>query len=227
MSVLEARAVQKIYKSGDIEYHALHGIDLKVGKGDFLALCGPSGSGKTTLLNLLGVLDEPTAGAVLVNGTAVSDLTDRHLAEIRRDNFGFIFQTFNLIPVLTALENVQLPMIKKGETESSSAAKAKESLERVGLGQFFQNYPGQLSGGQRQRVAIARALGTRPKVILADEPTANLDAATAQGILKVMKDLNEKDGNTFVFSTHDLEIMNMARRLVYLRDGRLLREEQR
>lgn len=224
-TLLEAKNVGKVYRSGAVDYTALNGVNLSVQQGDFLALCGPSGSGKTTLLNLLGALDNPTTGEVTVGDRNARDLDDAALAKLRRENFGFIFQTFNLVPVLSALENVQLPLIKKGLSFEESQKLAQSALVEVGLQAHLKHYPSQMSGGQRQRVAIARALAPRPLIILADEPTANLDHKTAGEILDIMQMLNQRHQYTFVFSTHDPEIMTRARRLIHLRDGKVLREE--
>lgn len=221
MSVIELREVHKRYRLGHAEVHALRGVSLRVTRGEFLAIVGPSGSGKTTLLNLMGCLDRPSSGQVLFEGTDVTSLSRRQLAELRSRRVGFVFQTFNLIPVLTALENVEYPLWRRGMGAAERRARAMEALRSVGLAGLERHRPEELSGGQRQRVAIARALVGQPAVVLADEPTANLDRRTGQEVLELMRELNRRRGTTFVFSTHDPKIMAMADRVVELSDGRI------
>ncbi len=202
---------------------ALHGVDLTFDKGEFASIAGPSGSGKTTLLNLIGCVDVPSAGKVLMDGTSTGDLTDRQLTELRLFNLGFIFQSFNLVPVLTVAQNVELPLLlqhRLSGTERHAAVVAM--LERVGLGKYVNHRPTELSGGQRQRVAIARALVTKPKLVLADEPTANLDSVTGNSILQLMRELNQTEGTTFLFSTHDAAVMKLASRVIRVHDGRIV-----
>ena len=221
MSVIELREVHKRYRLGRAEVHALRGVSLLVARGEFLAIVGPSGSGKTTLLNLMGCLDRPSSGRVLFEGVDVTSLSRRQLAELRSRRIGFVFQTFNLIPVLTALENVEYPLWRRGMRAAERRARAMEALRSVGLAGLERHRPEELSGGQRQRVAIARALVGQPAVVLADEPTANLDRRTGQEVLELMRELNRSRGTTFVFSTHDPKIMAMADRVVELSDGRI------
>lgn len=221
MHSIEFKGVKKDYHLGETMVRALRGIDLTIERGEFAAILGASGSGKTTLLNLAGAIDEPTKGEVCINGQNVSDLSDNQKAELRNERIGYIFQNFNLISVLTALENVMLSLQIRGGKSSSIKAEAKMRLEEVGLGDFMHHRPDKLSGGQRQRVAIARALITRPLLILADEPTANLDHETAQSIIDLMKDLNEKDNVTFVFSTHDQRLIDRVKRVIRINDGKI------
>ncbi len=214
--------VEKTYSIGPIEVPAVRGVSLDIEPGDFMAIAGPSGSGKTTLLNLLGVLDTPTSGRVEIGGESTGGLTPKTLADFRNTHLGFVFQTFNLIPVLTAHENVEFPLHLKGITESAERnEKVEEILEDVGLAGLSDRRPAELSGGQQQRVAVARALVKEPTLVLADEPTANLDSAAAEEIMALMKEMNEKKGTSFIFSTHDPLVMKHAMRLVLLRDGRV------
>jgi putative ABC transport system ATP-binding protein len=222
MSILEFRRVKKDYRLGETTVHALRGVDLAVEKGEFIAVLGASGSGKTTLLNLGGAIDDPTEGEVIINGRNVSRLTDNQKAELRNETIGYVFQTFNLISVLTALENVMLSLQIRGGRLSSIREEAAQRLDEVGLADYLHHRPDKLSGGQRQRVAIARALITRPALIFADEPTANLDHRTAQSIIDLMKELNEKEQVTFVFSTHDQRLINEVQRVVHLDDGKIV-----
>jgi putative ABC transport system ATP-binding protein len=201
---------------------ALRGVDLSVGKGEFIAVLGASGSGKTTLLNLAGAIDDPTSGEVSVNSRNISQLADNEKAELRNNSIGYIFQTFNLVSVLTALENVMLSLQIRGGRAADIRKEASQRLDEVGLADFMLHRPDKLSGGQRQRVAIARALVTRPALILADEPTANLDHQTAQSIIDLMKEMNEKEGVTFLFSTHDQRLINEVKRVVRIDDGKIV-----
>jgi len=223
MAIVNVVNVSKRYLLGDQRVVALHDISLEVQAGEFLALAGPSGSGKSTLLNIIGCIDQPTTGKVLIDGEDVASKGPDQLADLRARKLGFIFQTFNLLPVLSARENVDYPLLhlpKLHRTERRQ--RVDHYLAVVGLASFSGHRPNQLSGGQRQRVAIARALATRPRVILADEPTANLDSETGRGILELMREINRTEGTTFIFSTHDQHVMDMADRLVYLQDGRVL-----
>jgi putative ABC transport system ATP-binding protein len=222
MSILEFHRVKKDYWLGETTVHALRGVDLAVEKGEFIAVLGASGSGKTTLLNLGGAIDDPTEGEVIINGRNVSRLTDNQKAELRNKTIGYIFQTFNLISVLTALENVMLSLQIRGGRLSAIGEEAAQRLDEVGLADYMHHRPDKLSGGQRQRVAIARALITRPALIFADEPTANLDHRTAQSIIDLMKELNEKEQVTFVFSTHDQRLIERVKRVVRLDDGKIV-----
>jgi putative ABC transport system ATP-binding protein len=204
---------------------ALNGITLQIKPAEFLAIWGPSGSGKTTLLNLVGAIDEPSSGRVIFEGQDLSQLSDDNRSELRNRSFGFIFQTFNLIPVLSALENVMLPLQILGLSNKKVIKKSIHRLEQVGLTDFMKHRPDKLSGGQQQRVSIARALVAGPSLVIADEPTANLDSDTAMKIVALMRDLNDKGKTTFIFSTHDERLLNQVDRLIRLVDGRLTNEE--
>ena len=220
--IIRGRNLGRTYTLGSTRVRALAGIDIDIHAGEFLAVLGPSGSGKTTLINLLGLLDEPDQGEIAIDGAPVAALDDERLADLRRDCLGFVFQTFSLVPVLTAAENVAWPMALKGLGAAEAHSRARELLERVGLGDRADARPDLLSGGERQRVAIARALANEPKVVLADEPTANLDSATASAILDLMRALNEERSVAFVVATHDPRVVAGARRTATLRDGRIV-----
>jgi putative ABC transport system ATP-binding protein len=222
--IIKVENVKKIYRMGDNEVRALDGVSLVVEEGEFLIVMGPSGSGKTTLLHLMGCLDKPTEGEIYIASTPVSKLNDSQLAKIRNKMVGFVFQQFNLLPRLTALENVELPMIYAGVPKSARRKKAKELLELVGLGDRLHHRPTQLSGGQMQKVAIARALANDPMVLLADEPTGNLDSKSGEEILKIFSELNER-GQTIIIVTHDPEVAKHAGRIVRMRDGKIVSEE--
>ncbi|URA09890.1 ABC transporter ATP-binding protein [Thermospira aquatica] len=225
---LEMKKLRKVYKKGEIDVEALRGIDLVIEKGEFVSIMGPSGSGKTTLLNIVGCLDVPTSGEVIYNETPLHNLKENELSDYRKNNIGFIFQSYNLIPVLTVLENVELPMvIDKSLSVEERTERAMKLIERVGLKGMENRYPRELSGGQEQRVAIARALVKNPLVVLADEPTANLDSVTAEEIIEIMRQMNETEGTTFVFSTHDPRVEKHARRIIFLQDGQIARDERR
>lgn len=211
----------KDYKVGKVLFPALRGISVIIEEGEFTAIAGPSGSGKTTLLNIIGCLDAPTKGDVLINGTNVNELNSKEKATLRKNEIGFVFQTFNLIPVLTAYENVEIPLILLDIAQKNRRETVVSILEEVGLGEFINRRPNEMSGGQQQRVAVARALVKNPSMVLADEPTANLDSTTAKEILALMQELNEKHKTTFIFSTHDQLVMDFAKRIIYLRDGRV------
>ncbi len=228
MSLLELEDVKKIYGQGEIKVFALRGVDLEIEEGEFTTIFGPSGSGKTTLLNLIGALDKPTSGRVQLNGSSIGEMNKNQLALLRRQNIGFIFQSFNLIPVLTAYENVEfaLKIAEKGENRKAKE-KVENILSRVGLGDMLHRRPNQLSGGQNQRVAVARALVKEPKLVLADEPTANLDSEASKEVLEIMVRMNKELNTTFIFSTHDPMVMEYARRLLELKDGMICREERR
>jgi putative ABC transport system ATP-binding protein len=224
MTSVRVENVTKDYALGRTTVPALRGVSLSVEPGELLTVAGPSGSGKSTLLNLLGALDHPTAGRVLIGNVDVAALGDDAKSDLRAEKIGFIFQTFNLIPVLSALENVEFPLLvgRSGRRRAGSArARAEKALAEVGLAGFARHRPDELSGGQRQRVAIARALVTDPVIVLADEPTANLDSATGDAIVSLMEEINRRDGTTFIFSTHDPRIMARAPRVVRLADGRI------
>lgn len=219
---VQIKNINKTYSSGKIDFQALHNIDLEIKKGEFTAICGPSGSGKTTLLNIIGCIDNPDNGDLMIDGEELTDRSSRDLAMYRRNHFGFIFQTYNLIPILTAFENVELPLkILKKYSNKQIKDLVMEILEKVDLKGLENRKPLELSGGQQQRVSIARALVKKPKLVLADEPTANLDTETGEAIVDLMKTMNEDDETTFLFSTHDKMIMKHARRLIRIRDGKI------
>jgi putative ABC transport system ATP-binding protein len=219
--VIVARGVTKIYSDDGVPVRALQGIDLVIQSGEFTAIVGPSGSGKTTFLNIVSGLDSLSGGEVWLNGKLISRMSGRELSDFRRDNIGFIFQAYNLIPVLTVEENVEYVMLLQGLPKAERRGRVSEILRMIGLAGSEDRLPTQLSGGQQQRVAVARAMVSRPAIILADEPTANLDSMTSGALLDMMRDLNQKTGMTFVFSTHDENVMQRARRLVTLKDGRI------
>ena len=225
MTSVRVSNVTKDYALGRTTVRALRGVDLEVVPGELITVAGPSGSGKSTLLNLIGCLDHPTSGRVLIGDQDVATLGDDALSDLRAEKIGFIFQTFNLIPVLSALENVEFPLLVRRAAARGRAGsvreRARQALAEVGLADFARHRPDELSGGQRQRVAIARALVTDPVIVLADEPTANLDSATGDAIIELMQEINRRDGTTFIFSTHDPKIMARAQRVVRLADGRI------
>ena len=223
--IIEAIDVTKVYDTRGVETRALGGVSLGLQKGEFTALAGPSGSGKTTLLNLLGALDTPTSGKIQLEGRELSELSPAELSKLRLRKLGFVFQAYNLIPVLTARENVEFVMELQGVPTAERRERAGEVLERVELHGLEDKRPLEMSGGQQQRVAVARAIASRPSIVLADEPTANLDSETAGRLLDLMAQLNREDGVTFLFSTHDPLVMEAASRVVRLHDGRILRDE--
>jgi len=222
MSIAKLENIHKVYHIGKIDFPALRGISFSIEEGEFLSIAGPSGSGKTTVLNLLGCLDKPSKGKIFLEEKDITALPTAKLADVRRKNIGFIFQTFNLIPVLTAMENVEFPLILKGQHDTKERHQVTEEiLTEVGLKDFLHRRPNEMSGGQQQRVAVARALVKKPKLVLADEPTANLDSVTGEEILQLMLELNQKTSTTFVFSTHDKMVMDFARRIIRIRDGKI------
>ena len=223
--MVETIDLYKDYKIGKVLFPALCGVDVKIEDGEFTAIAGPSGSGKTTLLNIIGCLDVPTRGHVRINGTNINQLTSKEKASLRRNEIGFVFQTFNLIPVLTAFENVEIPLILLQKETDKKRDTIISILEEVGLGEFISRRPNEMSGGQQQRVAIARALVKNPSIVLADEPTANLDSTTAKEILSLMQELNQKHKTTFIFSTHDQLVMDFSRRTISLRDGKVVADK--
>lgn len=228
MPLVRVENVTKIYRANGIPVPALDRVSFQVENGEFLSLAGPSGSGKTTLLNLIGCLDKPTDGSIFLADADIGTKKSAALADIRRHNIGFIFQTFNLVPTLTAFENVEFPLILKGDiSRKERRAMAEGILLDVGLKDFIQRKPAQLSGGQQQRIAIARALVKHPKLVLADEPTANLDSKNGGEILELMMQMNRKTDTTFIFSTHDRMVMDFARRLIRLKDGKIESDEKR
>jgi putative ABC transport system ATP-binding protein len=224
MSIIELRDVSKSYHIGEIETRALDGVSLAIEAGEFTALVGPSGSGKTTMLQIIGCLDKPDRGSVLINGQDVTRLNANRRADLRREVIGFIFQFFALVPVLDAYENVELPLLLNGVGAKERRTRALEMLDAVGLSDRVHHRPDQLSGGQQQRVAIARALAPRPLMVLADEPTANLDTANGEQAMEIMKRLNEQTGTAFIFATHDPRVMSFARRTVKMLDGRIVED---
>ena len=225
--VVELDEVTKVYQQGDQQVDALRGITLTVQSGEFAALSGPSGSGKTTALNLIGALDTPTSGTVRLEGADLGTLNRKELSHLRRDRIGFVFQAYNLLPVLSAYENAEIVMAVQGVAEAERKERVMELLARVGLEGMEHRRPAELSGGQQQRVAIARAIAAEPAVVLADEPTANVDSATAESLLEMMEALNRDNQVTFLFSTHDPRVMARARRLIRLVDGRIDKDEVR
>ncbi len=226
-TLLSVVDLKKDYNVGETVVHALRGVTMEVKKGEFTAIAGPSGSGKSTLLNLIGCLDRPTSGKVFIKDVDVSSYSKKELANIRRETIGFVFQTFNLIPILTAFENVAFPLSLLRESVDDTEKKVNQILGDVGLGGMEHRYPRELSGGQQQRVAIARALVKEPGIILADEPTANLDSGTGAEILDLMRELNESKEATFIFSTHDPMVIERATRVINLRDGQISSDERK
>lgn len=223
--IIELRQVNKTYCLGEARIAALKGINLCIDAGEFVAIWGPSGSGKSTLCNLIGMLDIPSSGTVQLKGQDVTNLTDDARSEARNKAIGFVFQSFNLIPVLSALENVMLPLHIRGEPLASSREKAFQRLAELGLADHAEHRPSKLSGGEQQRVAIARALVTAPVLVVADEPTANLDSHTAVRLIELMREVNSKDGTTFIFSTHDQRLLERVGRQVLMRDGAIVEDE--
>ncbi len=217
--VVRVEDVTKEYAMGRTVVQALRGVSLEIARGEFLCIAGPSGSGKTTLLNIIGCLDKPTSGRVEIEGRDISKLSAKELAWVRRRRLGFVFQTFNLVPVLTAYENVELPLLLTGVSAMERKSRVRRLLDVLGIGDLASHRPDEMSGGQQQRVSVARALITEPALVLADEPTANLDSETGTAIIELMHELNKKQGTTFVFSTHDPKVMERASRLVHIRDG--------
>ena len=226
-SIVRLEDATKVYQQGKVEVHAVDGLSLNVEKGDFAAICGPSGSGKTTVLNLIGGLDVPTRGRVLLEDQDLANLTRSQLSVIRRDRIGFVFQAYNLIPVMTAYENAEFVLKLQGVSDRECRDRVMTILKEVDLEGLEHRRPDEMSGGQQQRVAIARAIVTRPAIVLADEPTANVDSATADALLDLMQQLNRDHNVTFFFSTHDQRVMDRARRLIRLRDGKIETDEVR
>ncbi len=227
MNVVELHDVKKYYMLGQTRVDALRGVSLSIGQGEFLAISGPSGSGKSTMLNMFGCIDLPSEGSVRIDGTETARMSDKELTRYRRSRISFIFQSFNLIPVLNVYENIEFPLLlQKNIKKAERHQRVMQAIEEVGLADRVKNKSTELSGGQRQRVAIARALVTRPLIVLADEPTANLDSETGKRIIKLMRDINEADKTTFVFSTHDAHILGEARRVVSILDGQIVGDSQ-
>lgn len=219
MSIVECTDVKKTYRQGNVGVTALNGVSLSIRKGAFVALAGPSGSGKTTLLNVIGGLDSADSGRIIVDGNTLDQMTQSELASLRLHKVGFVFQSYNLVPVLSALENVEYVMLLQGVPATERRERAMAILDDVGLEGTYHRRPAELSGGQQQRVAVARAIVSDPSIVLADEPTANLDSKTGKGLLQMMRQMNEKKKVTFIFSTHDKMVMDFARRLILIRDG--------
>ena len=219
--VVDAKDITKVYQMGEVEVHALRGLSVQIAPGEILSIMGPSGSGKSTLMNILGCLDRPTSGEYILNGESVANMTDDQLADIRNRGVGFVFQSFNLLPRSTALANVELPMRYSALNGRDRKQVAREALEAVGLGDRIHHRPNELSGGQMQRVAIARSLVNNPSIIMADEPTGNLDSQSGDEIMGLLKRLNEERGTTLIIVTHDPEIADLTNRVISIRDGRI------
>ncbi len=226
MEVVKLTDVNRIYKVGEVETRALNGISMIINNGEFTALVGPSGSGKTTLLQLIGCLDQPTSGKVVINGKETTNLNRNQRADLRKSTIGFVFQFFALIPTLTAYENVEMPLLLNGMGSAERKVRVNEMLSAVGLIDRAHHRPDQLSGGQQQRVAVARALSTSPKMILADEPTANLDTENGEQVMEIMKKLNKETATTFIFATHDPRVIKYAARVITLEDGLIVKDLQ-
>lgn len=224
-TIIKAEGIYKTYNETNVPVNALNGIDIEIEKGEFTAIVGPSGSGKTTLLNIIGGLDLPTRGDIFIDGNNLKDLSSRQLIDFRLHNIGFVFQAYNLIPVLTARENTEFIMELQKRPKKERDEKVNELLNAVGISDKADHRPGQLSGGQQQRVAVARALASQPKYIIADEPTANLDSVSTNELLELMAEMNKKYQTTFVFATHDQRVMDKARRIITVEDGKVLKDE--
>ncbi len=225
MNIIEIKDLKKIYNDSEVAVHAVNGVDLSFKQGEFAAIVGPSGSGKTTLLNLIGGLDVPSEGSIRIDGVNIGELSSRKLINFRLNNIGFVFQSYNLIPVLTAYENVEFIMSLQGYDKDKRHSRTVELLKSVGLGDRLNSRPNKLSGGEQQRVAVARALASKPKFILADEPTANLDSKSTSNLLDIMEKLNREENITFIFSTHDQRVVNKARRVIQVEDGKVISDE--
>lgn len=224
--VVKTEGLNKVYQEGKVEVRAVRDLNLEIHRGEFTVLCGPSGSGKTTLLNMIGALDEPTTGRVILDGRDLADLSRTELSRLRRDKIGFVFQAYNLVPVLTAFENAEFVLALQGVEKNERRRRAMKVLEEVGISDLADRRPDELSGGQQQRVAIARAIAPEPVIILADEPTANVDSANAAGLMALMERLNLEKNITFLFSTHDQRVISRARRLISLQDGGLVGDDE-
>lgn len=222
MKIIEIKNLRKVYTDNSVSVNAVNGVDLSFEEGEFTAIVGPSGSGKTTLLNIIGGLDDATEGTVTIDNVLINQLSARKLTDFRMRNIGFVFQAYNLIPVLTAKENVEFIMHLQGSNKKDREARTTELLQAVGLGDMMDRRPSKLSGGQQQRVAVARALASKPKFVLADEPTANLDSKSTENLLDIMEKLNKEEKITFIFSTHDQRVVNKARRVITLEDGKIV-----
>ena len=227
MEIIKTTNLSKLYKNNDLEVQAVDGVSLSIRQGEFTAIVGPSGSGKTTLLNMIGGLDSISEGSVEIAGTNINTMDENELIDFRLKNIGFVFQAYNLIPVLTAQENVEFIMLLQGIPVEDRKKRSEELLEQVGLAEKLKVRPNQLSGGQQQRVAVARALASKPRFILADEPTANLDSQSTSKLLDIMAEMNKKENITFLFSTHDQRVIDKARRIITIEDGKIISDEQR
>jgi putative ABC transport system ATP-binding protein len=227
MDIIQTTHLDKIYRDNGVPVHALHDVTFAIQRGDFMAIAGPSGSGKTTLLNIIGALDKPTQGSVRLDGNVLNDLQKGVLATLRLNKIGFVFQAYNLIPVLTALENIEFKMMLLGVPEKERKARSLDLMEELGIRELANKRPNEMSGGQQQRVAVARAIVNNPPIVLADEPTANLDSVTAHSLIDMMERMNEEKKITFVFSSHDNQVLEHARRVVILRDGRIEKDTVR
>jgi len=227
MEIIKTTGLTKTYQNNTLKVQAVKQVDLSISEGEFTAIVGPSGSGKTTLFNIIGGLDDITAGTVEIAGTNISNLNENELIDFRLKHIGFVFQAYNLIPVLTAKENVAFIMLLQGISEKERMQRSEELLKQVGLGDKFDSRPNQLSGGQQQRVAVARALASKPRFILADEPTANLDSQSTSTLLDLMAEMNKKENITFLFSTHDQRVIDKARRVITIEDGKIISDEKR
>ena len=227
MEIIKTTGLTKTYQNNTLKVEAVKQVDLSISEGEFTAIVGPSGSGKTTLFNMIGGLDEITAGTVEIAGTNISNLKENELIDFRLKHIGFVFQAYNLIPVLTAKENVAFIMLLQGLSEKERMQRSEDLLKQVGLGDKFDSRPNQLSGGQQQRVAVARALASKPRFILADEPTANLDSQSTSTLLDLMAEMNKKENITFLFSTHDQRVIDKARRVITIEDGKIISDEKR
>jgi putative ABC transport system ATP-binding protein len=226
-TVIDTHEVSRVYDEKTVPVYAVNGVHIHIERGEFTALVGPSGSGKTTVLNMIGGLDRPTSGYVEVNGVNISTLSNKELVNFRLNNIGFVFQSYNLIPVLTASENIEFILLLQGCPKTERQQRVKELLEQVGLEDKANKRPAELSGGQQQRVAVARALASKPQFVLADEPTANLDTASASNLLDVMAQLNKEENMTFLFSTHDQRVIDRAKRVITLQDGKVVSDFRR
>ena len=222
--MIETEELKKTYKQGSLKVKAVDNVNLKISDGEFTAIVGPSGSGKTTLLNCIGGLDNPTSGKVIIDGELISSYSSNQMIKFRLNNIGFVFQSYNLIPVLTAKENIEMVMLMQGYNKQDMEKRSSDLLNEVGMGDMSKRRPAELSGGQQQRVAVARSLASKPKFILADEPTANLDSKSTAKLLDIMSRLNKQEKITFVFSTHDQRVIDRARRVVTLEDGKIIKD---
>lgn len=225
MNVIETNKLAKTYQQGEVQVNALNDVSINFKEGEFTAIVGPSGSGKTTFLNAIGGLDIPDSGKVIINSTDITQLKSNQLIDFRLRNIGFVFQAYNLIPVLTAKENIEFIMLMQGDSVKERKSRAEELLHAVGLSQQMDRRPGQLSGGQQQRVAVARALASKPQFVLADEPTANLDSSSTANLLDIMYELNQNENMTFIFSTHDQRVIDRAKRIITLEDGKVISDK--